>query len=90
MVFHEKDEKDVDKSTPEKAVYTGRISVDTFLKTILSVFNEVWRMKFENGKYSIICKPNAEFTGATTFTNISDTEMPNISEILKKNGYVNG
>lgn len=85
FVFHERDEKDVDKSTAEKTAYTGRFTVDPqYLATVLCLFNEVWRIEIDyTGKYLVQTKADSNF-GASTTLSIDATEQASIELILAK------
>lgn len=85
FIFHERDEKDVDKSTSEKTAYTGRYTVDPqYLATVLCIFNECWRITIDyKNAYIVQTKPDNEF-GASTTLEIDKEETPSIELILKK------
>lgn len=84
-IFHEEPEKDATKSKPEVPVYTGKYVVHPFyLRTLLSSFNEVWRIEIsEGGDYFVTTQATNKF-GASTTLKIDKTEKPNISDIIKK------
>jgi hypothetical protein len=83
-IFHEEPEKDTINSTAEVKAYTGKYAVHPFyLRTLLSTFNETWRIQIKNGEYFVTCKPTNEF-GASTTLRIGDTEKANIADILAK------
>lgn len=83
--FHEEPEKDKTKSTPEEPVYTGVYAVHPFyLRTLLSTFNETWRLEVLRGDYILTCKPTSEF-GASTTLKIDKTEKEaDISKLIAK------
>lgn len=84
-IFHEEAEKDKVKSTPEEPVYTGQYVVHPFyLRTLLSTFNEVWRVEITQGQeYMVTVKPTHGF-GASTTLRLDKTEKPNIADMIKK------
>ena len=83
-IFHEEPEKDIINSTAEVKAYTGRYAVHPFyLRTLLSTFNETWRIQIKNGEYIVICKPTSDF-GASTTLNIGDWERADIEKIFEK------
>lgn len=83
-IFHEEAEKDQTKSTPEEKVYTGAYAVHPFyLRTLLSTFNETWRVEIKRGDYWVTCKPTAEF-GASTTLHIDGAEKANIQDMINK------
>ena len=84
-VFHVRDEKDKDKSTPKETKYTGKLTVDPqYLATLLSLFNEVYYISVDAvGKYEVVVKPNYECRASTTLL-LDDREPPNINTIIAK------
>jgi hypothetical protein len=88
FVFHEKNEKDPVKSTPEQAAYTGDITVDPqYLAKTLSLFNEVYRIKQNfQGKYEVQCRyaGAADKFNASTTMLLDSTEAPNIMGMIAK------
>lgn len=83
-IFHEEPEKDTINSTVDEKKYTGKYNVHPFyLRTLLSTFNETWRIDIKNSEYYVTCKPNNEF-GASTTLRIGDTEKANIADIFAK------
>ena len=85
FVFHEKDEKDAEKSTPELAKYTGKVTTDPqYLAKLLTLFNEVFRIEVNGmGKYTVTCKPNYDVNASTTLL-IDATEPPDLMQMLAK------
>jgi len=85
FIFHQRDEKDRDKSTPEATAYTGRQTVDPqYLETILALFNEVYNIQIDwSGKYIVQVQANSEF-GASTTLRLDANEAPDIMAMLKK------
>ena len=85
ITCHEQPEKDTVASTKDEKKYTGRITIQPqYLNTILSTFNEVWRISIDDkGEYTVEVKPTNEFLSSTTLK-LDATEKPNISEMLKK------
>lgn len=86
FVFHQRDEKDRDKSTETKAAYTGRQTVDPqYLETLLALFNEVFYIDIQpySGKYIVYTQFTDEVSAASTLL-LEKEETPNISEMLEK------
>lgn len=86
FVFHQRDEKDRDKSTDKITAYTGRQTVDPqYLETILALFNEVFFIEVEqySGNYKVYCKPSYDYAASTTLL-LDKEEKPNIQEMLEK------
>ena len=85
FVFHEKDEKDVDKSTPSETKYTGKVTTDPqYLQNSLSLFNEVYRITVTGArKYEVTCMPSYDVTASTTMM-LDPTEEPDILKMIEK------
>lgn len=85
LVFHERDEKDTDRSTASETKYTGRVTVDPqYLAKVLSLFNEVFRIEVDgNRKYTVSCRPNNNVLASTTLL-IDATEPPDLMAMLAK------
>jgi hypothetical protein len=90
VVFHERDQKDKDKSTKDETVYTGKVTVDPqYLENLLTLFNEVFRIQVKGGigatapKYIVTCRPSYDVNAASTLL-IDGEEPPNIVEMLAK------
>ena len=90
IVFHEKDEKDKEKSTVLETKYTGKVTVDPqYLANTLTLFNEIFRIEAtgqpggRDTKYSVTCKTNYEVNASTTLL-IDAVEPPNIMAMLEK------
>ena len=85
LVFHERDEKDRDKSTLTETKYTGRVTVDPqYLDKILSQFNEVFRIEVDGQrKYTVSCRPNNNVLASTTLL-IDAMEPPDLMAMLAK------
>jgi hypothetical protein len=85
-VFHERDETDKKLSTPDRTVYTGKITVDPpYLSQILTVFNDVMRIQTDhNGKYKVWTRSTRDFNGATSLNGLELEESPNIAAMLTK------
>src|SRR5882757_8917384 len=83
-IFHEEPEKDTINSTADEKKYTGMYAVHPFyLRTLLSTFNETWRIEIKNSRYFVTCKPTNEF-GASTTLRIDATEDADIAKIIQK------
>lgn len=90
MVFHERDQKDKEKSTPEKAVFTGKVTVDPqYLENTLTLFNEIFRIEATGTigntgtKYTVTCKTNFEVNASTTLL-VDATEPPDLMAMIAK------
>ena len=89
FVFHEKDEKDNAESTINDIKYTGYVTTDPqYLRNILSLFNEVYRITVDASKpnqinYRVTCRPNNEMMAKTTLL-LDQTEMPDIMAMITK------
>lgn len=90
-VFHERDEKDKDKSTKEDIKYTGLVTIEPqFAQNILTFFNEVFRMKVTGSgvanapaKYEVYCRPTNEAIASTTLL-IDTIEPPDLAKMIEK------
>lgn len=83
-IFHEEPEKDKTKSSPSEPVYTGQYVVHPFyLRTLLSTFNETYRLEIKNGEFLLTCKPTGEF-GASTTMLIDRNEKPDFTLMIEK------
>lgn len=85
-IFHERPIVDKTLSTADRTVYTGEIGVDPpYLNTLLSVFNEVMRIKVDaNGQYKVWTRVTKDFSAATTLKGLELIESPNLAEMLNK------
>ena len=85
FVFHERDEKDNDKSTKDETKYTGKVVVSPqYLQNILSLFNEVYRIQVDGKQnYNVTCRPTYDVTASTTML-LDATEPPNIMDMIAK------
>lgn len=91
FVFHERDEKDKDKSSGMDIKYTGLVTVEPqFASNILTFFNEVFRMQVTGSgvantpaKYEVYTKPNNEVTASTTLL-VDAVEIPNLADMIAK------
>jgi hypothetical protein len=85
-VFHEMDEKDNPASTKEEKKYTGRKTIQPqYLSSILSVFNDVFRITIDySGKRIVQCQPSSDFMASTSMK-LSKEEEPDIFKMLEKN-----
>ena len=84
-IFHEEPEKDKTKSSEDEPVYTGQYVVHPFyLRTLLSTFNEVWRVEItQGGEYLVTVKPSNQF-GASTTMLLDKNEKPDIQAMIEK------
>lgn len=84
-VFHTKQEKDNNKTTAEKIIYKDTLTVEPEnLKMLLPMFNDKWRMMYENGRFIVQMKCNWEFAASTVLKNVGETEEANIQKMLEK------
>lgn len=85
-IFHELDEKDVQKSTKTEKAYTGRKTIQPqYLATLLSLFNDVWRVTIDyTGKRIVTVQPNSEFMASTSMSSLTSDEEPNIAKMIEK------
>lgn len=87
VTFHERNEKDETKSTAEKKVFTGMVTIDPqHLSNILSTFNDVWRLTSDySGKRILVTGLSDDFAGKTTLKGLAKEEPePNIQALLAK------
>jgi AAA domain len=84
-IFHEQDEKDAQNSTKEQKAYTGRKTVQPqYLNTLLSVFNDVFRITIDySGSRIVTVQPTTDFLASTSM-NLDATEAPDIMQMLAK------
>ena len=82
-ILHECMEED-ERSTEENPIYTGKIDVyPRRYRSLLIYFNEVWRLKRENGRIPTIqCDPDGKFIQAATALGIDKITIPDIGQVL--------
>lgn len=86
-IFHEQSEKDDQRSTPEKKVYTGMVTIQPqYLSTVTSIFNDVWRLKIDySGKRVLQTGISADFIGKCSLKGLDPvSEVPDIGKLLDK------
>lgn len=85
FVYHEKNEKDAVHSTKDETKYTGDITVDPqYLAKSLSLFNEVFRISFDNiSKFVVQCRQSYNFAASTTL-HLDKEEAPNLMDMIRK------
>jgi hypothetical protein len=84
-VFHTKPEKDNNKTTAEKIIYKDTLTVEPEnLKMLLPMFNDKWRMIYDNGKFVVQMKCNWEFAASTVLKNVNEQEDADIQKMLEK------
>jgi len=87
-VFHERDEKDVVKTTKEETKYTGLVTIQPqYLNTITSIFNDTWRLKVnpQNNKRILQTSISGEFAGKCSLQGVLAEEIePDLSKLLAK------
>jgi hypothetical protein len=90
-VFHESDEKDNAASTKDTKAYTGRKTVQPqYLASILSLFNDVFRITIQyDGSRSVAVKANSSFLASTSLK-LDENEPPNICDMLEKHKKASG
>jgi GTPase SAR1 family protein len=90
-IFHELDEKDNQKSTKEEKRYTGRKTIQPqYLSTLLSIFNDVFRVTLDySGKRVIQTQPNSEFMASTTMK-LEEFESIDLAQMIAKDKKARG
>jgi len=86
-IFHERDEKDVVKSTKEETKYTGLVTIQPqYLNTITSIFNDTWRLKIRyDGKRVLQTGISSEFAGKCSLKGLENEEInPELNKLLDK------
>lgn len=85
FVFHTKDQIDKDKTTKAETKYTGLYTTEPqYLETVLSIFNERWRLEQDfNFKYKVHTRNDRQFAAITSLK-IDDEEEADIEKILAK------
>lgn len=85
FVFHERNEKDQIRSSPQETKFTGEITTDPqYLAKSLSFFNEVFRTSISyDNKFVVQCKPTSSFAASTSML-LDEIEEPNIQRMLEK------
>jgi hypothetical protein len=85
-VFHELDEKDNQRSTKDEKKYTGRKTIQPqYLSTLLSVFNDVYRVTIDySGKRVVQVKPSTDFLASTSMSSLADEEVADIAAMIEK------
>lgn len=83
--FHEIDEKDNPGSTKESKAYTGRKTIQPqYLSSLLSVFNDVFRVTIDyQGKRIVTVQPNSDFMASTSMR-LDATEDADIRAMILK------
>lgn len=84
-VFHETDETDKTKSTKDTKAYTGMKTVQpAYLATVLSLFNDVFRVTIDyTGNRIVTVQPTDEFMASTSMK-LDATETPDIVAMIAK------
>lgn len=84
-IFHELDEKDNPASTKDMKAYTGRKTIQPqYLSSLLSVFNDVFRVSIDySGNRIVTVKPTSTFLASTSMR-LDETELPDIGAMIKK------
>lgn len=84
-IFHEMDEKDNQSSTKDEKKYTGRKTIQPqYLSSLLSVFNDVFRVTIDySGNRIVTVQPNSDFMACTSMR-LEAIEQPNIADMIEK------
>lgn len=84
-VYHEAPEKDKTTSTPEKPVYTGKLSVQPAnLQKLIPLFNDMLRVKVVNNQRVVITDcSDYQFDGATSML-LDSEEEADLTKMLAK------
>jgi len=84
-VFHEQDEKDNQRSTKEEKKYTGRVTIQPqYLSSILSMFNDVFRVSLDySSKRIVTCQPDSDFVASASMK-LEQYEEPDLSKMIAK------
>lgn len=88
-VFHEKDQRDSDKNTPEKPVYTGKLTINPqYLENILGRLNEKYHIVVDGSipskiRFMVECRQNNTINAGTTMM-LDATEPPDIMGMIAK------
>jgi hypothetical protein len=84
-IFHEMDEKDAQSSTKEQKAYTGRKTVQPqYLSSLLSLFNDVFRITIDyNGNHIVAVQPSTDFMASTSMR-LDATEPANLADMITK------
>lgn len=90
-IFHEMDEKDAQSSTKEQKAYTGRKTVQPqYLSSLLSLFNDVFRITIDySGNRIVTVQPTTDFMASTSMR-LDPVEKPDIMEMLSKHKKASG
>lgn len=85
IVFHTKDQIDKDKTSKTETKYTGMYTTEPqYLETVLSIFNERWRIEKDyQFKYIVHTRNDRQFAAITSL-DIDDVEPADIEKILAK------
>lgn len=87
VTFHERNEKDEVKSTQEKKVFTGMVTIDPqHLNGVLSTFDDVWRLTTDYASKRILITGLVnDFAGKTTLKGLLPEEPePTIPKLFQK------
>ena len=93
VVFHERDEKDVVASTPQKTAYTGKTVVSPqYLEDLLIQFNDVWRIDIEagSGKFKVQVEADYNFRACNSLglKGLQEPDIMKMLEAAKQKGLV--
>lgn len=85
-IFHELDETDKQRSTKDEKKYTGRKTIQPqYLSTLLSVFNDVFRVTLDyQGKRVVQVQPSSDFMASTSLMNLDQEEDADLAAMIKK------
>ena len=84
-IFHEMDEKDAQSSTKEQKAYTGRKTVQPqYLSSLLSLFNDVFRISIDySGNRIVTVHPSGDFMASTSMR-LDAQEPANLADMIAK------
>lgn len=88
-VFHELDEKDNVRSTKDTKAFTGRKTIQPqYLSSLLSVFNDVFRITIDySGKRVVAVKPSSDFMASTSMR-LDAEEEADLAKMIAKHKAV--
>jgi hypothetical protein len=84
-IFHELDEKDNARSTLKEKAFTGRKTIQPqYLGSLLSVFNDVYRITIDYaGKRKVQVQPSTDFLASTSMK-LDKEEEPDLAAMIAK------
>lgn len=84
-IFHELDETDKQRTTKDQKAYTGRKTIQPqYLNSLLSIFNDVFRVTIEySGERMVQTQPSSDFVACTSMK-LDRKEKPNLADMIAK------